>query len=91
MNSLEKLIDLLTYEQLDICDKENILRNIKQDLERLEKLEEKEVPIKPLYIKKRCGFFEDEFLIGRCPKCNTSVSQNKKYCYDCGQRLDWSE
>ena len=35
--TLEKLVDILTYEQLDLCDENNYLRIIKKDLERLEK------------------------------------------------------
>lgn len=42
MNSkecLEELLSMLNYEQVDECDKKGLLRTIKQDLDKLEKLE----------------------------------------------------
>ena len=62
-----------------------------EDMKLIKWLVNKETPMKPLYIKKSCGFFENEYLIGRCPKCNTSVNQTNTYCNDCGQRLNWGE
>ena len=26
-----------------------------------------------------------------CPRCNGRVADNIKYCWNCGQRLDWSD
>ena len=42
MNSkecLNKILDLLNYEQIDECEKNNYLKTIKQDLDKLEQLE----------------------------------------------------
>ena len=67
MDSLEKfneLIDLLTYEQLDILDKNNCLRVIKKDLESLKKLKKKEIDLiaenqNLRYQLRECEEFED--------------------------------
>ena len=29
-------------------------------------------------------------LSGDCPVCGSSVPAERRYCWDCGQRLDWS-
>lgn len=36
---LEEILSMLNYEQIDECDKKSLLRTIKQDLDRLEKIE----------------------------------------------------
>lgn len=36
----------------------------------------------------------DLTLMYRCPSCDTEYNrfyENKKYCMECGQKLDWSE
>ena len=36
----------------------------------------------------------DLILMYRCPSCDTEYNrfyENKKYCMECGQKLDWSE
>ena len=37
--------------------------------------------------------YEWDELCGFCPRCNKLQSNlwSKKYCGDCGQRIDWSE
>lgn len=49
MNSngcLNKILDMLNYEQVDECDKKGLLRTIKQDLDRLEQLEKENQELK---------------------------------------------
>ena len=51
MNSkecLNKILDMLNYEQVDECDKKGLLRTIKQDLEILEILK-KNITIEKYY------------------------------------------
>ena len=53
---------------------------IKQDLERLEELEQKATPKK---VKNKTR------IKGVCPYCNGNVSIDENYCPRCGQRLEW--
>lgn len=50
----------------------------------LQELVDKETPMK----------VEEELELFRCPKCNEKLLIYKRsinYCYECGQKLDWSE
>lgn len=29
--------------------------------------------------------------VGTCPKCDTILMSYMRFCYECGQRLDWEE
>lgn len=82
-----------------ICEIYNI---IKQDLDRLEILEQKETPMKPI------RYNTNQY---KCPKClnqikgkkwiynmetkrfdiKSKIKVEKVYCPYCGQKLDWSE
>ena len=56
MNSkecLNKILDLLNYEQVDECDKKGLLRIIKQDLDKLEQLEKENQELKETLNKTR--------------------------------------
>lgn len=92
--ALEKLINDIE-EQNEIVSKEPhliinvkvnaeifipLLHNIKQDLDRLEKLEQKATP-KTVKNKTR--------IKGVCLHCNGNVSIDENYCPRCGQRLEW--
>lgn len=35
------------------------------------------------------GVDEDEFRIGRCPKCGVMPRSYMRFCPNCGQRLKW--
>lgn len=59
-----------------------------QTFKELQELVEKETMEKPrgiVYSKK-----ENKF-IGVCRKCHTLVNQSMRYCFNCGQHLDWIE
>lgn len=47
---------------------------------------EKETLFKPV------DLFSNSFgdIFGKC-KCKSKVSVDENYCYNCGQKLDWSE
>ena len=73
---------------IDYHDEEcGIIANALTELERLQK---KEVAMKPIKgIDGRDDCYD-------CPVCNsivheTYVSHNNKYCNNCGQKLDWND
>jgi hypothetical protein len=45
----------------------------------------KQIPQKPSI------YGEDEIKVCSCKECNYTVLWKQKYCYNCGQALDWSE
>lgn len=51
----------------------------------------KQVPMKPEekypYFDKGIHYFD----AGMCPSCGRIAFSKNKYCYECGQRLDWEE
>lgn len=67
--------------------------DVLQEYKELKKEAEKLKPKKPeLY---RWGFY-DEMVDYRCPTCKDSWNVNEygagiKYCWECGQAIDWSE
>ena len=88
------------------CKLYNHYMQLKQDLDRLEILEQKETPMKPAVsfatfkTKRGKGYHINTIKNTRCPKCCEDVkesylgrmkSSNYNYCYKCGQRLDWSD
>lgn len=50
---------------------------------------EKQIPKKP--VKKDFGYFYG--IVDTCPYCGSDYALINKhnYCYDCGQKLDWSD
>lgn len=52
-----------------------------QDCCRLHIDKEKSIAKKPV----------EKFPFYNCPSCNSGVSEHKKYCSECGQKLDWSD
>ena len=50
----------------------------------LQELVDKETPIKVVK-------WEIAKPITRCPKCGAGVERKDSYCWECGQKLDWSE
>ena len=76
MNSKECLyaiLDMLTYEQVDECDKKGLLRIIKQDLELLEILK-KHIISKKLY--------DNEYLELCLPSNNEYFKKIKEWLYE---------
>lgn len=67
----------------------------------LQELINKETPMKPIDCKKEkitnfCDFgfpSIDVHFSGTCSRCNKYISKNSEllYCYNCGQKLDWSD
>jgi len=54
-------------------------------IEALEKLVERDTPMKPLKLN-------NTTFIYWCPKCGcSSILRYGNHCHECGQRLDWSE
>lgn len=47
---------------------------------------EKQIPHKALNIRKG-----EVFRIGYCPRCKEGLSEEFKYCLECGQAIDWGE
>ena len=80
----------------------SLLKDIKQELDRLEILEQKKIPMKPI------RYNINQY---KCPKClnqikgkkwiynmdtkrfdiKSKIKVEKVYCPVCGQKLDWSE
>lgn len=79
------------YQELG--ERINNLKQVLQDLDRLEMLEKKEIPMKPIaHHYEEIG--EKPYIKYSCPKCDNKYQLIKnygKYCPHCGQRLDWSE
>ena len=50
----------------------------------LQELIDKETPIKVVK-------WEIAKPITRCPKCGAGVERKDSYCWECGQKIDWSE
>lgn len=76
MNSkecLNKILDLLNYEQVNECEKNNYLKTIKQDLELLEILK-KHIIIKKLY--------DNEYLELCLPSNNEYFKKIKEWLYE---------
>ena len=105
MKSKECLEDIkrILYETLEFhMDGDKLIEPIKQDLDRLEKLEQKETPMKAI------TYNINQY---KCPKClnqikgkkmiynmetkkfdiKSKIKVEKVYCPYCGQRLDWSD
>ena len=59
-----------------------------EGLEAAKEVLEKQIPVKCEVINQVWGTFHEE--IWRCPKCHKDAVRSGFYCYNCGQRLDWS-
>ena len=92
--SLEKHINSIHNANVRKC-----YETVKQDLDRLEILEQKETPMKPNCIelvKIREYYDKDSFgyvqnIVGDCPKCGKELNENYLYCSKCGQKLNWGD
>lgn len=55
---------------------------------------EKQIPKRVLPTKDAVDMFEADKLLwgeGHCPNCEHYIRLPHKYCYKCGQTIDWSE
>ena len=68
---------------------------VREKVDILQKLVNKETPIKPKKIEEFITFNGIPYKIAKCPNCKGNnkvreyVSGNR--CYTCGQKLDWSD
>lgn len=79
-------------DALEYCKKQSMLEQMVGD----EKWKHYEYAAKALkkQIPKRVKHIEsttDGHLLGYCPSCILKVLDENKFCYECGQALDWSE
>lgn len=94
-NSLNKIVKSCCPNCVDengcsTCDIEKICNaTAKQWVNTLQELVDKETPKKPNYIQYATALKTQKK--GQCSKCYTLVSQDEKYCKNCGQKLDWSD
>lgn len=80
-------------DNYDRCDHTMVANNARTAIEALEK----QLPRKPRENKIRGGWLGKQKHY-TCPTCGNCLleemmneRQNASYCWDCGQRLDWSE
>lgn len=80
-------------DNYDRCDHTMVANNARTAIEALEK----QLPRKPRENKIRGGWLGKQKHY-TCPTCGNCLleemmneRQNTSYCWDCGQRLDWSE
>ena len=59
-----------------------------EDIELIESIVKKEIPKKPIIVPNEFNILSFE-----CPNCHKKTYTNfiRKYCGDCGQKLDWSD
>lgn len=71
-----------------------------EDKEKYQAAIEKQIPKKPINrYEKHLPYMEEKMIFGRCPICSTRQSGGSlwwhkhynKFCYECGQALDWSD
>lgn len=52
---------------------------------------EKQLPKKPIEINDAYTPKIGEFRVAKCPNCGHEASDRFDVCFECGQKLDWSE
>lgn len=64
----------------------HIRQRIQVNIDRIQNLVDKSTQQKPVIIGSPADYNE------RCPNCNERVDffQDKRFCQECGQALDWS-
>ena len=80
-------------EDLD-SDDDFLLAVVLAVLEEVEELDRKETSMKPLVEIWELSSTDEKDIL--CPKCNallgtTEEHYESNYCYDCGQKLNWSD
>lgn len=94
-DALEKLVAGAQANVADTTDKDEDYEEILKYEKILQKLVDKEVPIKPKKIREFITFNGIAYNIAKCPKCKEE-NQVREYilmnrCYICGQKIDWSD
>ena len=57
---------------------------LEEEFNLLQELVDKETPMKVVT-------WENAKPITRCPKCGAGLERKHRYCWECRQKLDWSE
>ena len=73
---MQDALELLKEQEATIKAQQFVLNNA------CEKLKEQRVAIKPKNIDK---------VGGNCPVCGLRMARTNKYCYQCGQEIDWND
>ena len=85
MNKHQEALDRLnTINMVNFMGDKELIKHKDNDIKTLQELVDKETPMK----------VEEELELFRCPNCNEKLLIYKRsinYCYECGQKLDWSE
>lgn len=71
-------------------DNEPIEKSIGHAKTAIEALE-KQLPKKPIEVNDAYTPKIGEFRVAKCPNCGHEVSDRFDVCFECGQKLDWSE
>ena len=101
MNSkecLNAILDLLNYEQIDECEKNNYLKTIKQDLDRLEKLEKEREEIETRLSSNETNTFDEIATMIKkangydvlANKCKQLEKENQKLKEDLEESFDYN-
>ena len=90
----EEAIEILKHEH----DYAQLLSYVNEALKMAISGLEKQIPKKPTphkvegsKIKIGNGWWCEGTTVHKCPNCNEFISITYKYCYKCGQALDWSD
>ena len=94
-NKYLEALDTLEYD-LDVCSpKDDVTVEHQNELIKiLQELVDKETPMRVLVEVWDLSSTDEKDIL--CPKCNallgtTEEHYESNYCYNCGQRLDWSD
>lgn len=87
----QEAIELLNQEEVPMMLKgKNNEHLVVAHIKAIEALE-KQVPKKPIEIRRKHNFRGDVILlVGCCADCNSELDSTYRYCKSCGSRLDWS-
>ena len=94
----QEALEAIKIEQIQIEGKAVRMANFFEGLHIANNALEKQIPKKPI---KKTEFSSYEYVSYRCPICNQHflskvegefvAGTKPKYCYNCGQALDWSD
>lgn len=86
-NKYDELLSILEEYNVDLSNIREILvaGNMAQDWkEKAKKYDEKETPKKRIFVEEKRGISAHD----ECPICRVKVSPIRRYCDNCGQRLE---
>lgn len=100
MNKYQEALEFLRSENVTAWGNDNF-ELLYFHLDNIEELVDKATPKKPIkhYYKSTSFIFVKHQSIYTCPRCGNAClkhyTENERnennYCYDCGQKLDWSD